>query len=102
MSPEDLSTLASKLASFMDGLSEPEREFLADVLATAGATDRSPEVQGFGYKASDQVQRAVYAQQQAINNQQLASDRKSNDRRRAAMDNIQKFLDLTRSMNPNI
>ena len=86
----------------MAGLSESEREVLADVLAMADTHDRAPDVEGFGYRRSDQMQMQILAQEQAINNQQLGSVGASRDRRRAAMDNMQKLLDITRSMNPTI
>lgn len=98
LSAEDLATLAGKVSSFMDGLAEPERDFLADVLATAGLGDRPPEVEGFGLN-SDRTQMGVLANEQAINSQQLGVSG-TNDRRRASLDNIQKFLDILRSANP--
>lgn len=101
-SSEDLSNLASKLVSFFNGLPQPEREFLADVLATAGNSDQLPDVEGFGLKSSDRMQAAILAQERAINNQQPGLGAKARDRRRASMDNIQKFLDITRSMDPRI
>jgi hypothetical protein len=103
LSEPDLAALASKVSSFLAGLSEPEREFLAGVLAAASAVDESADVEGFGYRRSDQVQGAIYAQEQAIN--RLGSegfDVAARDRRKAGMDNIQKFLDIVRSMNPQI
>lgn len=102
LSAQDMSTLASKLSSFMNDLSEPEREFLADVLASAGSGDQSPEVEGFGLRNSDRMQSAILANDQAINNQQRGMNGIARDRRRAGLDNIQKFLDITRSMNPKI
>lgn len=94
--------MASKLVSFMNGLSQSEREFLTDVLATAGTSAELPDVEGFGLRNSDRTQLAILAQEQAINNQQPGMDGGARDRRRAGLDNIQKFLDITRSMNPKI
>ena len=105
LSGDELSTLAERFSSFVNGLADAEREFLADVLATAGAGESAEgeaDVEGFGLRRSDRTQQAIFAMEQAINRQEMGMVVGPNDRRRASMDNIQKFLDITRSMNPNL
>ncbi len=95
----ELTDLAAALSAFVDSLPDGQAEFLAAVLAAAGS-ERS-EVDGFGYRASDRTQAAILAQEKAVNAQD-AADRsyRTRDRRKASLDNIQKFFDLYRSFNP--
>lgn len=51
-------------------------------------------------RVQQEVERLARAADREL--EQVRDDRTSKDRRKAALDNIQKFLDILRSMNPQI
>lgn len=59
-------------------------------------------------RQSDRVQKQIYEMEQAINKEQITNTDNSEaptsetDRRRRSLDNIQKFLDILRNMDPKI
>jgi hypothetical protein len=97
-----LQGIASQAKGELAHLNDPAIESRY-VRFTSLVTDLQRAVEAPNEKRSDQVQKEINRQEQATNKEQAdSSDSAAEDRRKAALDNIQKFLDIIRGMNPQI
>jgi hypothetical protein len=103
---DGMAALARKVSLFLAELTPDERALMVDLLGAASLGIRDAEVSGFSIGLNMRANQ----QQIAVNRMESAADAAdanpsssgATDRRKAGLDNIQKMLDIIRSMNPQI
>ncbi|HSE42781.1 MAG TPA: hypothetical protein VLH08_18600 [Acidobacteriota bacterium] len=99
---DQLKDVASQAKGELTHLNDPAIESRY-VRFTSLLTDLQKAVEPSSERKSDQVQKEINRQEQAINKAQTdSSDSSTETHRDQALDNIQKFLDILRQMNPQL